>query len=574
MSLFLKITEKSNGKYLQIYDSFREKKTKKIISSCVKTLGYEQELIDSGIDDPISFYRKYCKEENERKKEEKKHLKDALVSDEIKEFYLGNILVEVFFNSNLFKNFFSMRSTLYPRKIDYFSILQDLISARMIDSCSKLKTYNDVIPHFYRKREYSLDDIYDCLDAIGEDYQNLIEIFNHALKKIYSFETDLSLFDCTNFYFEIDKEDELRRKGPSKENRKEPIVGMGLLLDKNCLPIDMKIYPGNKSEKPVQREILKELKEKDMIQGRTIIVADKGLNCAENIYDMLKNGDGYIYSKSVANLSHIEKEWVLLDDPKHPESAYDHTLENGEVVYKIKSRVDDFTYSFKEKTTKKKIEFTVTEKRVVFFNKGLKDKTERELLKMRDKVGDLILSKAKKEEYGPYSSYVIIKSKTGDDIEVKINEDKFFEELKFAGYNLIVTSEIKEKPQTICDTYHQLWRIEESFRIMKTDLNTRPVYLQKHNRIYGHFLICYLALAILRLYQFVYLKNEYKSSELFDFIQSFKAFKVEDNYLNMNIVKRITDGLNKLFAIPLNKAIYDTKTLDKLFSSKLKSTTF
>ena len=126
------------------------------------------------------------------------------------------------------------------------------------------------------------------------EYEKVIEIYNHQVNLKYKFDTSHTYFDCTNFYFEIDREDDFRRKGPSKENRHEPLVGLGLLLDANQIPIGMKLYPGNESEKPVMRDVIDNLKTRNNISGRTIQVADKGLNCGNNIMHALKEGDGYI----------------------------------------------------------------------------------------------------------------------------------------------------------------------------------------------------------------------------------------------------------------------------------------
>ena len=530
MSFFLKITHKPKGDYLQIYDSSHVRGKKYNLSKCVRSLGYLQDLISTSIPDPITYYRQYCNNLNLQTKQNKKLSLSLDVSDENLEFYLGNSLVELLFNSFLFPNLLSVRSLAYEKKLPYLTILKDLISARLISPASKYKTYTDIIPKLYGKRDYSLDDIYDALDDLGNDYQGVIELFDVALKKAYKFDTTNTFFDCTNFYFEIDREDDLRRKGPSKENRKDPIMGLGLLLDKNCVPISMMMYPGNQSEKPIQRELVKQLKDKEQIEGRTVIVADKGLNCARNIFDAIHNNLGYIYSKSINSLSEKEKVWVLLDNRDYPESAYTHSSDES---FKIKSCVDSFSYSFKEGD--KTITFSVKEKRVVYFNNDLYEKKKYELEKMHAKLNDLILSKAKREEYGPYASYVEIKAKDNTSLSVKINEDKFKEDLKYAGYNMIVTSEIKESEKSIYETYHHLWRIEETFRIMKTDLDARPVYLQKQNRIYGHFLVCYLAVCILRIYQFLLLKEEYKANEILEFIRRFKVIKYQD--MNINISK-------------------------------------
>ena len=152
----------------------------------------------------------------------------------------------------------------------------------------------------------------DGVEFIGNEYEKIIEIFSHQVNQKYLLDTTTTYYDGTNFFFEIDAEDELRKKGPSKENRKDPIVGMGLLLDACQIPIGMKLYPGNQSEMPVIREVIQDLKSRNNIKGRTIQVADKGLNSAKNILEARKNGDGYIFSKSIKKLPATEKTWVLL----------------------------------------------------------------------------------------------------------------------------------------------------------------------------------------------------------------------------------------------------------------------
>jgi transposase len=183
---------------------------------------------------------------------------------------------------------------------------------------------------------------------MGNEYEKIIEIFNHQVNIKYPLDTSTTYFDCTNFYFEIDKEDEFRKKGPSKENRHDPIIGLGLLLDANQIPIGMKLYPGNESEKPVIRDVIKELKDRNQISGKTVRVAGKGINCAENIIDALKNNDGYLFSKSVKQLPETEKTWVLLKD------GYKKVTDsNGTLLYLIKECIDEFPYTYIDENGKK-----------------------------------------------------------------------------------------------------------------------------------------------------------------------------------------------------------------------------
>lgn len=575
MSYFVKKTIKTKGEYYQIYDSSWDPIKNRNVSKCFKTLGYKDDLITNDIKDPLDYYSKWCKEENNKRKTIKRDKFIERLSDNNYKFNIGTSLIYNTFNSLNLNNEMKLGVICFGHSFPEDKIFLDLVACRIFNPASKSKTYNELMPLIYGEHNYSLENIYDTLDDLGSDYRGMIEIINHCLSHKYKADTSNVFFDCTNFYFEIDREDEIRRKGPSKENRRDPILGLGLLLDKNCMPIGMKMYPGNQSEKPIQRDLIEELKRSGNIAGRTIVVADKGLNCARNIHQAIKNNDGYIYSKSILQSSSMDKSWIFLDDDKHPESAY-HRIYNSnkEVVFKIKSSIDTYTYKYdiKDENNKtiKTITFTSKEKRVVYFSKDLHDKKVYELNKIKSKLNDLILSKAKKEEYGVYSSYVNIKSESND-IDVSINEEKIEMELECAGYNMIITSEYKENDKSIYDTYHHLWRIEETFRIMKTDLDARPVYLQKENRIYGHFLVCYLAVVIIRFLQFVVFKNKDISlNEILHFIQTNEVIEIKGGeYMNTNKRTKCMDLINEVTKVNCDFKVYSKEKLDKMFNSKL-----
>ena len=263
---------------------------------------------------------------------------------------------------------------------DLYEVLSSLVYARLVCPCSKYKTFHEVLPQLKDPVHYSYDQLLDALEFIGNDYHKFIEIFNEQLKSLYHTNTDKTYFDCTNFYFEIDKEDDFRRKGPSKENRKDPIVGMGLLLDANQIPVGMKLYPGNESEKPVLRSVISDLKKKSHIDGRTIHVADKGLNCAQNIAFSKENGDGYLFSKSIKGLPEKEKTWVLLDNGDWQEvRSHDGTL-----LYRYKSCTDKFPYTIEADGKKKTV--YLTEKRLLTYNPKLASKKRYEINRQIEKT--------------------------------------------------------------------------------------------------------------------------------------------------------------------------------------------
>ena len=470
----------------------------------------------------------------------------------------GYFIVKDLFNT------LELEKELYPFKymVDFTYPVSKLIEAltysRIVDPCSKLRTFNEVIPYLYEDYDFSLDQIYDGLNFIGSEYSKFIEVINYAISKKFKRNTSHTYFDCTNYYFEIDFEQDDKQKGPSKENRTSPIIGQALLLDGDSIPLGMRMYPGNESEKPKIRELIKEMKEQNNIKGKTIQVADKGLNCGDNIYDALLHKDGYIFSQSVLQLEEKERNWVLLED------KYEEVKDsNGILLYKIKCCVDDFPIKVTSKEGKKVI-VNVKQKRVATYNPSLAEKKKIEINKLVEKAKGLCASQAKKDEYGESSKYVNFVDDNGDRAKPIINQEKIEKDLKYAGYNLIVSSEINMSKHDIYKIYHNLWKIENTFRILKNQLDARPVYLQKRESIYGHFLICYYAITMLRILEEKIYKGIFSTYELIELIRGFKLFRNGDQ--NINLTKK-TPHIQKLCEMfkKLLRAIYFLQFLCILF---------
>lgn len=433
---------------------------------------------------------------NAEKKMEKEVQKktEKLISDISPEKYLVYFPLANILNNLDVEQHFGFLQSNRNFQFNVFDIFSSLVFARAVAPCSKYKTFHDVLPSLFKEMNYSYDQLLDAVEFVGSEYEKLVEIFTVATKENYGTDTSHSFFDCTNFFFEIDKENDFQRRGPSKENKNDSIVGMGLLLDANIIPIGKKMYPGNESEKPILRNIIQDMKNQNNISGRTIQIADKGLNCARNIIQAVNNSDGYIFSKSVKQLSEKEKVWVLLNnDYKDVKDEY------GNTVYRYKSCIEDFDYSYKDDDGKI-VKKTIREKRVCTYNPKLARKKDRDL----------------------------------------------------AGYNMLVTSEIKMKDVEIYDAYHNLWRIEESFRVMKSELDARPVYLQKENSIKGHFLICYVTILLTRILQFKVLDNKYSTSKICEFYRNFRLVKVNDKkYINITRASEFITELGKKLNQPL-----------------------
>lgn len=569
MAYFLKKTKNKKGIYLQIYESYYDPERKGGAHRSYKPIGYVHELQANGMEDPIAVFGEEVQKLNQEYKKKKQVEKERKISEESPEKLLGYFPLKNLNDSLGCKKYIDLMQTATHFRFNIFDMMSDLIYARVVHPCSKLKTYWEVIPKLFGKHAFSLDQIYSGLEYIGSEYEKVIEIFNHQVTLKYPFDTSHSYFDCTNFYFEIDKEDYFRLKDPSKENKKEPIVGMGLLLDANQIPIGMKMYPGNESEKPVIRKIIDELKQRSHISSRTIQVADKGLNCFNNILHALKAGDGYIFSKSVKTLSETEKTWVLLEN-----DYVDVKNKRGEVLYRIKECVDDFSYSYTDNAGHRKT-LKLTEKRIVIFNPKLAEKQKYEINRQVEKAKNLRACEAKKSEYGDSSKYVTFIStdkkgtKTTGKVKVKINEKAIENAKKLAGYNMIITSEIHMSVSEIYASYHNLWRIEESFRIMKSQLDARPAYMQKQETITGHFLICYLAVLLTRLLQIHVLKDQYGTEEIFDFIHDFRVAKISDRkYINLTRSSSFIRELSSRTGLPLTSYFLGNEDINKMLSHR------
>ena len=563
MAYFLKKSTYTRGLYLQIYESYFDKKTKTSRHKCYKKLGYVIDLKSEKITDPVAFYRNEVEKLNKKRRQELEEMKIQKISDNPTRNF-GYFIVKDLFNT------LELEKELYPFKymVDFTYPVSKLIEAltysRIVDPCSKLRTFNEVIPYLYEDYDFSLDQIYDGLNFIGSEYSKFIEVINYAISKKFKRNTSHTYFDCTNYYFEIDFEQDDKQKGPSKENRTSPIIGQALLLDGDSIPLGMRMYPGNESEKPKIRELIKEMKEQNNIKGKTIQVADKGLNCGDNIYDALLHKDGYIFSQSVLQLEEKERNWVLLED------KYEEVKDsNGILLYKIKCCVDDFPIKVTSKEGKKVI-VNVKQKRVATYNPSLAEKKKIEINKLVEKAKGLCASQAKKDEYGESSKYVNFVDDNGDRAKPIINQEKIEKDLKYAGYNLIVSSEINMSKHDIYKIYHNLWKIENTFRILKNQLDARPVYLQKRESIYGHFLICYYAITMLRILEEKIYKGIFSTYELIELIRGFKLFRNGDQ--NINLTKK-TPHIQKLCEMFNFKADYmflSEKETEKLFNLRYK----
>lgn len=554
-----------------MYETFWDKDRKQARTKCVKSFGYVDELKSESIPDPISYYKKLVAMEEKKRLDDLNDSTRPRAFEEIIEKNAGYFLLRSLIEELDIKEVVDILSSVKQYQFSVYDMLTQLIYARVIEPCSKSKTVSSIFPLLFDCAPISENQLYDGLFFVGSSYEKYIELFNHQYEKLFPRKLSTCFFDCTNYYFEIDIPKDDKQKGPSKENRHEPIIGQALLLDEDLVPLSMRMFPGNQSEKPHLRSVIEEMKSRCKVTGKTVQVADKGLNCARNIYAAVKEAcDGYIFSKSVhgRNLSKVEKNWVLLED----DFANKYTCyydDNGNMTHKIKSCVDTFKYSFKETDDDtgeiRTVSFSVKEKRIVSFNPALAEKQKSEIMKEIQKATSYVTCKdITKEELGDSAKYISVKSidNNGKKIkpEITLNDEKIKEDMSLAGYNMIVTSETNMSPEDIYHTYHRLWKIEESFRITKSFLDARPVYVQKRETIYGHFLICYLSLFLLRVLEIKCFKNAVSTYDIITFIRDFRVAKKDSStYINLSKNRIVNEKMKKATGLVNLDALYLSK---------------
>lgn len=573
MRYFLKKSAPSKkGLYLQIYQSSYIP-GKGARNKSYKAIGYFSDLIAKGIPDPIKYAQGMIDELNKdipNKQEQK-------IGDVSFKRNLGHFLLKSIWDYLGLSNDIDIMTDNRNSHFRMSDFILAMIGAQVVNPGSKHNAFERVMPSLYGSQAFSYDQILDAVNYIGDDYQKFIEVMNHHIEKRFPRKTEKAFFDCANYYFEIDLPKGDRQMGPSKEERRLPIIGQALLLDEEQIPIGMSLYPGNQSEKPEIRKSISDLKSRYNVDSKVVQVADKGLNCAKNIYAAsIEANDGYIFSKSVhgKNLSAQEKKWVLLSDDG-PNKWTEVKDANGKLAFKYKECVDDFEYHFTDDHGRT-VAFKVKEKRVVSYNPSLARKQIAQIQRQVDRASEIsTIKESSKSDYGDSAKYVnfVSTDKDGETIEVhaSLNQAKIDEDLAFAGYNLLVSSEINKPALDIYDAYHGLWRIEESFRVMKTYLEARPVYLQKTESIYGHFTVCYLALTMLRLLELKVFGDGLPIGQLVGFIRKYSITETPDGtFINNACKSNVLDAIKKRYALSkLDNAYLRKKDVDNILNAEL-----
>jgi hypothetical protein len=561
----------SNGRvYLSIVQGYRDPVTKKVRHKTIESLGYLDDL-KKQYADPIAHFEAVVKEMNEKAASENQPVsisldpKETLTVNQANRKNIGYAALSKLYHELRLHIFFSNNSRSFKSEFNTNNIMKLLIFSRVLAPASKKKTYEQKDCYF-ENSEFSLDDVYRCLTQVVTLKDRLQLYLHRQMKNKFGRSTELVYYDVTNYYFETDRQDEMKKKGVSKEYRPDPIVQMGLLMDTIGIPILFDLFPGNTNDCETLMPVLDKVK-KDYGVGRTIIVADKGVNTADNIAFCLARRDGYVYSQTVRGANKELKDYVL------DQSGYRQIGDD----YKIKSRLYPREIAISNAQGGRS-KVRIDELQVVFYSTDYdrKAKADREpaLLKARD----LVKSPSKYNKaisYGAakYVKNLVFDPKTGEIMTTKqkpvFDEQKLREEEKFDGYYAIVTSEWKKKDEEIVEIYRGLWRIEEAFKVTKSDLEARPVYLSRHDHIQAHFLICFVALVIVRLLS-LRLGNKYSVSRIVESLNKSSGSHLEENWYVFNHADEITKAITEMLGVDLSRKYLRLGNIKKILGATKK----
>ena len=461
----------------------------------------------------------------------------------------------------------------YQFKYDLNDILSKLIYSRIIYPSSKLKTL-ELSKSFIEQPNFEYQHILRSLEVISKESDFIqSELYKNSLK--YSKRNDKVLFyDCTNYYFEIEDDDDLRKYGKSKEHRPNPIVGMGLFMDGDGIPLSFDTFPGNKNEqitlKPLEEKIIS-----DFGSSEFVVCTDAGLASNSNRKFNNKNNRKYVTTQSLKKLKEFLKDWSIDLTKGWKLSGYDKTFDisslrdNEELINKYYDKVFYKERWIKEDDIEQRLIVTFSPK-FQEYQKNIREKQIQRAKNIIDKNPKKIKSR---DENDP--KRFIENIPTTDDGEValnnnySINEDKIKEEAKFDGLYAVCTN-LEDEVEEIIKINKRRGEIEESFRIMKSEFKSRPVYLSREDRIKAHFTTCFLALVIFR-YLEKKLNEQYTSSQIIETLKNFNFIIHEgEGFEPTYTYNNISKDLCILFNLDLNKEIITIKNFKKICNNTKK----
>ena len=551
--MYLKKSKYKNGRtFLSINESYRDPASKTNKNRSVMKIGYLDDLAGK-YDDPVAHFKALAAmmtEENESQNIMTLKIDTATHMDKNEDNVknLGYIILSKIYHELEIDKYLLSRQRSAKFRYNTNSIMQLLVFARIIYPGSKLFAFN-CKEAFFERFDFKLEEVYRSLSFFNEHKEALQLWMHERVLKKYSRDTSLVYYDLTNYYFETDQQDGFRMKGVCKEHRPDPIVQMGLFMDRNGIPVSYKLFAGNEADCMTLRPMISETA-RNYSLGRIIVVADKGVISSDNIWYTLSARNGYVFSYSVRKSDKAFKDYVLDQD------GYRW---NKDKTFKIKSRLEPRTIKVTS-SRGGKICKQVEEKQVIVYSDKYAEKARHDREQAVQKAKDLIKNPSRYDRAASYGAAKYIKNlvfdkDTGEIMEdaknlLVFDEEKLKDEAVYDGYYAIVTSEIDMGDNEILDIYHGLWEIEETFKITKSTLETRPVYVSLKDHIEAHFLTCFIALVLVRLLEFK-LDGKFTTEEIISSLKKYNCSLTEQNLYMFTHYSDVICDIGKMLGMDL-----------------------
>ncbi len=557
----------------------------KVKHKVIQNLGYLEDYLDK-YEDPIAYFQQIAKEWNAKQNVPdtiEVKLSQKLPDQCTNRKNLGYAIIKIIYAKLQIREFLQNKQRQISVEYNLNSIFSLLLFNRFLFPSSKKNAY-ETKDRFFDSFDFSLDDVYRALGYFNRYSQELQKHLHYRVSSLIGRESEKAYYDVTNYYFEIPYEDEdskdtqrkvKRKKGPSKEHRKDPIIQMGLLMDTNGIPMAFHTFSGNESEKTNMLPEIQRVK-KDYEIDRIIVVADRGLNTSDNTSILSgtnasdeKNNDGYVYGQSIRGADAEFKKWVL--EPDGYVTTMEKNKDGEDIPFKHKSRLYAKEITKKDANGVRRLKMTIYQKQMVYYSEkyAKKQKYEREKAVMKAK--DLIKNPAnytKATSYGcaAYINNISFSKDTGEIVDGKklsINEEKIAEEALYDGYYSIVTSEKELSDKEIRDIYKGLWEIEESFKIIKSEFQTRPVFVSTEEHIQAHFLICFVTLLVMRVLEQLIGKC-HTVRQIRNSLASYSCSYLDQNYYLFDYRDDVIITMEKTFGLDLSKKIMPLSEIKRI----------
>lgn len=540
----------------------------------VEKLGTEKQICEKyNTIDAKAWAKKYIEELNIKEKERSREIivrylpsKDIPVEEQ-QLFNCGYLFLQAIYYQLGLHKICRAISKKYAFEFDLNAVFSRLIYSRILFPSSKLAT-NDIAKKFLEQPSFELQHIYRSLTYISKEKDYIQSTLYKNSLKIANRKTGVIFYDCTNYFFEVEEEQNLKQYGISKEHRPNPIVQMGLFMDAEGIPLAFSINPGNTNEqttlKPLEEKLLS-----DFSLSEFIVCTDAGLSSLENRKFNTKNGRSFVTTQSLKTLKeHLQKwaldpnGWFLSQDSKNKYNIYDldENINKDKVFYKERWINEKgleqhliVSYSLKYRNYQKNIRIRQIERALKAINTP---------------------SKLNKTNSNDYKRFITKKTSTrnGEIAETtyyEINQELYNKEAQFDGFYASCTN-LEDSAETIIRINHRRWEIEECFRIMKSEFKARPVYLQQEDRIYSHFMICFISLIVYR-YLENKLENKYTINKILSCLKEMNLFKVMgEGYVPTYTRTDISNELHAKFGFRTDSQIIPTAIIKNICSSTKK----